>query len=281
MDLFKGDEIDGSEVATTSAVDLEEKKEVTTKRVRFGRDDLLSGISKVNPFYNVVKVDGGSNFKIELTTKFKEALTDNKDFMLWKIGTPLPELPKLTGSFSLESLFKDSRVIKLDLSKWNTQNCISMESMFENCTRLVSVGLSSFNTSAVENMCSMFENCIYLVSVDLSSFNTSSVKDMCSMFANCSNFREIDVSSFDTSSVGDMSYMFVNCIRLSSLELKHFVTDNAKYEHIVSGCRDLRMLDGEKLIMTSSPAGKDRDYHVVRWRDFSENSKLTPKVKPW
>ena len=50
-------------------------------------------------------------------------------------------------------------LLSLDLSNFNTQNVINMESMFSDCKSLLSLNLSSFNTQNVTNMQYMFFNC--------------------------------------------------------------------------------------------------------------------------
>ena len=137
----------------------------------------------------------------------------------------------------------------LDVSNFNTSNCINMGSMFNSLRALEHLDVSSFNTSNVENMRYMFGNCRKLQELDLSSFDFSSDTSMAYMFyynesmesltfpenintENVLNFRnmcynnailkELDVSKFNTVSATDMGMMFEYCGMLERLDISNF-----------------------------------------------------------
>ena len=51
-----------------------------------------------------------------------------------------------------------SKLEKLDLSSFNTQNVTNMQSMFGNCSKLEKIDLSSFNNKNI-NISNMFDKC--------------------------------------------------------------------------------------------------------------------------
>ena len=143
------------------------------------------------------------------------------------------------------SMFSGSTLTNIDLSNLDTNNAISMNSMFYNCTNLTNIIFGEhFNTKKVESMSSMFQGCTNLLALDLSNFDTSSVTTMYSMFADCPNLAMIDVSNFDTSNVTTMESMFYNCSKLVSLNLNNFNTSSLTNMHAMfASCLNLANLD--------------------------------------
>lgn len=127
---------------------------------------------------------------------------------------------------SLIEMFYDSfspyhKVIKLNLSHFDTSNVTNMSRMFERCTQLESLDVSNLNTSSVTNMYRMFMNCgtDTIGALDLSHFDTSKVMNMNYMFSS-SNFTSLNLSGWNVSKVGGKTaYMFNNCKRLTTLNL--------------------------------------------------------------
>jgi len=137
-----------------------------------------------------------------------------------------------------------SSLISLDLSNFNTNNVIDMNSIFSGCSSLISLDLSNFNTNNVNNMCAMFSGCSSLISLDLSNFNTNNVEDMNSMFSGCSSLKSLDLFNFNTDNVEDMHHMFYNCSSLASLNLYNFNINKVLHiNHMFSGCSSLISLD--------------------------------------
>lgn len=111
------------------------------------------------------------------------------------------------------------RNLDVDLSKFNTSNVTSMNSLFAQST-LSSIDVSGFDTSNVTDMNSMFEaSCYYNKSLDLSNFDTSKVTDMAYMFIDCIHLERLDLSSFNTANVERMTSMFVDCPALQEVKL--------------------------------------------------------------
>ncbi|MBR5420885.1 MAG: BspA family leucine-rich repeat surface protein [Lachnospiraceae bacterium] len=125
-----------------------------------------------------------------------------------------------------------------------TSKVTDMRGMFRQCFRLQVLDVSSFDTSNVTSMDSMFESCDALRTIDVSGFDTSKVTDMGDMFYNCESVLSLDVSRFDTSNVTDLYHMFRGCSRLRSLDLSSFNTEKVEnFYQLFFECRDLTVAD--------------------------------------
>ena len=135
-------------------------------------------------------------------------------------------------------------IIKIDLSKFNTQNVNNMGWMFGYCVNLTNVNLTSFNTQNVTNMRGMFCRCEKLTEIDLSGFITQNVTNMDNMFADCRNLQIIDLSDFNTNNVTSMERMFQGCRNLKEIDLSVFNTKNVTcMESMFSSCGNLMKID--------------------------------------
>jgi surface protein len=76
--------------------------------------------------------------------------------------------------------------------------------MFANCKKVTTLDVSNFNAQSVLNMNSMFINCEKLTALNTSSFKTQSVQDMSRMFDNCLSLKgELDLSNISCSRIQD------------------------------------------------------------------------------
>ena len=71
---------------------------------------------------------------------------------------------------------------------WNI-TILSTKNMFEGCTKIIEIDLSKFDTSQVNDMEYMFHNCISLTSINLSNLMTSKVTNMKGMFSDCCSLK--------------------------------------------------------------------------------------------
>ena len=137
-----------------------------------------------------------------------------------------------------------SKLTNLDVSKFDTSNVTNMDCMFRSCSSLTSLDVSKFDTSNVTNMSYMFSFCSRLTSLDVSNFDTSKVTDMSGMFYECNSLTSLDVSKFDTSNVTDMGHMFLFCNRLTSLDVSNFDTSQVtNMSGMFYDCSQLSSLD--------------------------------------
>ena len=90
----------------------------------------------------------------------------------------------------------------------------SLAGLFKGCRKMVKADLSGFDTSNVTRMDSMFEGCANLCELDISSFDTRRCSDLSRMFAQCAKLDDILMGSeFNTE--GDGS---TDCGRLAVKE---------------------------------------------------------------
>ena len=127
-------------------------------------------------------------------------------------------------------------LLKVDFSKFNTDNITDISYMFYCCNNLLDINFTNFNTSNVTNMAFMFYFCSYLTKLDLSGFNTKNVKDMSGMFF-FRRLNDANLSNFETSQVNNMDSMFKSCCSLKNLDLSSFNVNNVtNYDGIFDGC---------------------------------------------
>ena len=190
--------------------------------------------------------------------------------------------PEKEGTYSIILKLKDGikdcgfmfcdcdNIVSIDLSSFNSENIIKMNSMFSRCGNLKNINFSSFDTGRVTDMScmffgsknledidlssfdtrnvinieNMFASCDNLKNIDLSSFDTRNVINMLGVFMNCENLLHINLSSLDTKKVTDMSHMFHNCYKLKNINLSSFDGKNLKnIEYICSDCKSLSSID--------------------------------------
>ena len=72
-----------------------------------------------------------------------------------------------------------------------------MIGMFQECSSLTDVDLSSFNTENTINMNSVFKKCKSLNKIDISNFVSTNVTDMDSMFYECNYIEKRNVKTQD------------------------------------------------------------------------------------
>jgi len=107
-----------------------------------------------------------------------------------------------------------------------TDNVITMDSMFLECNNLQILNLCDFNTSNVVSMNSMFKNCNSLECVDIQYWDLSNVTDMSYMFSNCASIDNLTFRLMKETKLEDVSYMFSDCYELKKLEIRNLLTDN-------------------------------------------------------
>ena len=125
---------------------------------------------------------------------------------------------------------------ELDVSHWNTNEVVLMESTFAGCKSLKTLDVSHFDTSKVTSMYRMFGGCQQLTQLDVSNFETGLVTDMNLMFNACSGVPSLDVSHWDTSNVSMMQSVFQNCTGLHSLDFSSWDISKASTNNMLQGC---------------------------------------------
>lgn len=127
---------------------------------------------------------------------------------------------------SLSNLFKkNTNLININASNWDTSNITSLVSTFQGMTNLESVDFADWDVSNVTDFYAMFDGSRKIENIDVSKWNTSSAKNMGWMF-NGNNLQSLDVSNFNTSKVTNMFAMFLGSQSLTRLDISNFDTSN-------------------------------------------------------
>ena len=171
--------------------------------------------------------------------------------------------PEKEGEYEIEIIFKKKlkncsymfanceKIIKLDLSSFDSSQVTNMYYMFGRCYELKEINLSNIQTEKVTNMGYLFDKCKKLKNITLpDSFDTNNVENMEYMFHDCNSLEKIDFPpSFITKKVKSMECMFFKCYNLEKLDLKNFETKEVtKIGYMFNSCSNLRkiLIDPEK-----------------------------------
>ena len=132
----------------------------------------------------------------------------------------------------------------LDVSNFDTKNVTDMTGMFYECTNLTELNVSNFDTKNVTDMGWMFYGCESLTALNVSNFDTKNVTNMKSMFYNCKNLTALDVSNFDTQNVTNMGWMFYGCNNITTLNVSNFDTKKVtNMKSMFAFCNNLTTLN--------------------------------------
>ena len=231
------------------------KNNVIIGEIYLDEDDINEDIRIINSFENVKKEDKWLDRYDDWKRENEKEIKENIEI---KINGKIIEFSyyykfNKEGKYIIEYSFKNnltkacymfyfcSSLTNLDLSNFNTQNVINMESMFYNCTSLTNLNLSNFNTQNVTNMGNMFNDCCSLINLNLSNFNTQNVTNMGNMFSDCKSLTNLNLLNFNTQNVTNMGNMFSDCKSLTNLNLLNFNTQNVtNMGNMFSDCKSLR-----------------------------------------
>ena len=158
----------------------------------------------------------------------------------------------------------------------NTENVVTMKSMFAFCNNLTALDVSNFNTKNVTDMNSMFYECNNLTTLNVSNFDTQNVTDMGCMFYGCNNLTTLNVSNFNTKNVTDMSGMFYECNNLTTLNVSNFDTKNVtNMTQMFHGCNNITTIYvSDKFVTTACEDADEMFRHcgkLVGAVPFDEN----------
>ena len=125
----------------------------------------------------------------------------------------------------------------LDFSHLNTSEVRNMMYMLSGCTSLTSIDLSGFDTRNCVNMGDLFYGSSGLTSLDLSSFYTTNCTYFNEMFEGCTNLEELNFASFDMSNATHYGNMFSGCSKLKTLVIPVAIKDAG---FVFTGCTGMQ-----------------------------------------
>ena len=127
----------------------------------------------------------------------------------------------LSSLVTLESLFEGSKNIKsVDLTHLDFSLINSTEKMFKESS-LIKIDLSNINAPYLTTMASMFENCLELLSVKLNNFTAKQLINMENILIKCEKLKVLEVYGLDFSSQSPESSLFGVFNELSYLNIKN------------------------------------------------------------
>ena len=224
--------------------------------IEIKESDLNKDIRIINSYENQSKEGEQENKnKNEKEIKDNIEITINDEIIPFSYSYKFKEKGKYKIKYSFKNnlantnymFYKCEYLIKIDLSKLNTENVKDMNHMFSECKSLTNIDLTNINTKNVDDMKYMFRGCSSLTNINLSSFDTQKVKYMESMFDGCQSLISLNLSNFKTENVINMKYMFYKCSSLTSLNLFNFTNQKLKdISCMFSGCSSLKNINLKK-----------------------------------
>lgn len=136
-----------------------------------------------------------------------------------------------------------SSLEELDISLWNTPNCLNCGFMFDSCTNLVTVnGLNELKMPKCKSLMNMFADCENLKNVEMSNIGDDNTCITTNMFRSCKNLETVILSDIKFIKC---SGMFADCEKLSKLTLDNIDTSSmTTTEKMFSSCTNLNTIDG-------------------------------------
>ena len=224
--------------------------------IEIKESDLNKDIRIINSYENQSKEGEQENKnKNEKEIKDNIEITINDEIIPFSYSYKFKERGKYKIKYSFKNnltntnymFYKCEYLIKIDLSKLNTENVKDMNHMFSECKSVTNIDLTNINTKNVDDMKYMFRGCSSLTNINLSSFDTQKVKYMESMFDGCQSLISLNLSNFKTENVINMKYMFYKCSSLTSLNLSNFTNQKLKdISCMFSGCSSLKNINLKK-----------------------------------
>ena len=175
---------------------------------------------------------------------------------------------------TLEAMFNNTAIQKLDLSTWDIQNdckvggfvvgCKSLRdfaifnmsnglnlqdsfiSMISGCNQLETIkNLGGINVSNKISFYQLFAGCTSIKYLDLSKWNTENIKTTASMFAGCQNIKNINLSNWNVKSLTDMSSMFAGCGKIEKMDFTTWKNTEkiSKMSSIFAACSNIKEIN--------------------------------------
>lgn len=134
----------------------------------------------------------------------------------------------------------------LNLSKWNTQNAYSLDSVFLDCRALKTLNVSTWNVSNVLYSTNVFRACSSLEYVDISAWRLSKAITTSAMFFGCAKLKELYVPNLLCSDdLDNISDMFNGgCTTITNINASNWNVSNVKsFNGAFTGCSSLQTID--------------------------------------
>ena len=107
---------------------------------------------------------------------------------------------------NMEYLFNGCGLETLDLSSWNTESLLYMQSIFDNMASLSYINVNDWNVSGIKNLTAAFRKCPLLEEVDISTWDTSNVTTWDAIIYGCTNLKTVYVKDENTKTSIESTY---------------------------------------------------------------------------
>lgn len=173
----------------------------------------------------------------------------------------------------LDGLFREIKLEELDLTKLNTDKCISMQSVFSYSTINKIIFPDNWNTSNVITMHNMFSNLNSekILELDLNSWNMENVEDLTCMFMS-SAFKSLKINKWElnygTKLIDAFKHIKIDTLDLTGMELSKLKLNKEDY-----GKSTMNWQNTVKEIMVD-----EEDYKYDKVRTFLHNINSEAKI---
>ncbi len=133
-----------------------------------------------------------------------------------------------------------SNLRNLDVSQWNMNNVINLESTFSGCGALENFNAINWNTSHVLNLSNIFSYCYSLTNIDISNWDVRNVYTANDMFYFCSQISTLNLPNWNFCHLSYLTGMFHGCSALTSLNLSNWNLCNIEFMNgVFAQCSNL------------------------------------------
>lgn len=166
---------------------------------------------------------------------------------------------------NLNGIFEgNSKLKKIDMSKWNITNIVDISRAFMKCSSLQDADMSMLDMSNIKTMALTFKNCINLRTFKM-GINTNKITNLESTFEGCNSLINVNLSKCNFSSLTRIDKMFYGCGSLKFLNITSINTDNiTSFASFLSGVpKSCIILVSPNFRLTESQCGWNGTFKVI------------------
>lgn len=124
-----------------------------------------------------------------------------------------------------DSMFVNSTMESIDLSKWNTKNLKDASRMFFNCSRVKTINLDGWSAKSLDDLSGMFGYCQNLATLELNWTDVGNMKSTQDMFLTATDLTCLNISCFDNIKISNTTGMFKKCYDLETIYCGNIETE--------------------------------------------------------
>ena len=258
---------------------ISEKSKINLMNVHFD-DEIITDyqfktinfVSK-KPFYKI-----GLEFRIYFLNEvsFSSLFED----MIYLTRVDLSNFNKKVNDMSY--MFKNCKSLEyVNFGDFDTSYVTNMNSMFYN-TNLTFLDLSKFTTSSVNNMMNMFSNSQNLMYINLNNFQTLNVVKMKGMFYKCKSLMFLNLYSFQENKTLEIDSIFsetnddlIYCINDNAEKIKNELRSKTNPNNCAHNCfqESKKLYPNKKICLNNCNDDEDGNLYEINNICYYNNSK--------